>query len=107
MNPDDDHAEQLAAARERLHTLNALVAALERRDEISLLIADSDDVAAARTALATLLQTDEVAAQGVLTLHWSAFTRARRQQAHEDLDDMRAAVQALENGPDQHPADQG
>ena len=103
MNPDDDHAEQLAAARERCHTLEALVAALERRDEVSVLIAGSDDVAGARTALAALLEIDEVAAQGVLTLHWSAFTRARRQQAHEDLEHMRAAVQALETGPDHAP----
>lgn len=93
---DDDRAEQLQMARDRLHVLEALVAALDRRDEASAAISGADDTAAAAEALAALLDTDDLGARAVLGLHWSAFTRTRRQQAHDDLQDIRREVTVLE-----------
>lgn len=91
-----DEDEQLQMARRRAHVLEAVVAALDQRDEASAAISSAEDPAAATEALAALLDTDEIGARAVLGLHWSAFTRARHHQAREDLDDVRRAVAACE-----------
>lgn len=91
---DEDRAEQLEMARQRLHVLDAVVAALDRRDEVSAAISGAEDCAA--EALAALLGTDDAGGRAVLGLHWSAFARSRSQLAHDDLEEVRRAVAALE-----------
>lgn len=93
---DEDRAEQLQLVRQRLHVLEAVVAALDRRDEVSAAISAADDSAAAAEAIAALLGTDDLGGSAVLNLHWSAFTRTRSHHAREDLQEVRQAVTALE-----------
>ncbi|XVX20635.1 DNA gyrase subunit A [Actinomycetota bacterium] len=65
-------------AQRDLEVLDALLAAIDRRSEIREAIADSDDTEAAVTAIARLLDVDEIPATAVANLQWRRFTRGER-----------------------------
>lgn len=76
---------------ERLAILDALVAAMHRRDEVIDVIASSPDPKAAQQAVAALLRIDHAPARAVLDAQLRLFTTSYRDQLTADHNEIRDA----------------
>jgi DNA gyrase/topoisomerase IV subunit A len=73
----------------RVELLDALLAALARRDEVSEVVGASDDSDQAAERLQKLLGVSSVAAIEILNMPWRGFTRDRRQILQEHISELR------------------
>lgn len=94
MNVEEEAAAHLRAERERLHLLEAIVSALDRRAEVVETIGSSVDVEQSREALRELLEVDELGAMAVLDLQLRRFSEVQRTKIAEDRDDLLARVES-------------
>jgi DNA gyrase/topoisomerase IV subunit A len=72
-----------------LEILDALLAALARRDEVSDVVWASDDTDQAADRLRELLGVSSVGALEILNMPWRGFTRERRQILQEHISELR------------------
>lgn len=92
----EDPAHQKMALAQRLSLLDAINTALDQRDGVLRVIAESQDEAAANRAVQWLLGIDEFRADAVLALQWHRLTRAGRARiAEEQLEVKRQLDQAF------------
>lgn len=83
------------ALRERLHVLDALVIALDRRGELVQVVGSAVDMDLARCALIELFEFDAVQAQVVLDLQVRRFAELQRQQIIDERQQVIARLAAL------------
>jgi DNA gyrase/topoisomerase IV subunit A len=79
-------------SRERLlelELLEALVAALDRRNEVSDVVSASEDSDHAVERLRELLGVSAVAAVEILNIQWRRFTRAEKQGLQDRISQLR------------------
>jgi DNA gyrase subunit A len=75
--------------RKRLEILEAFLAAIDRRYEVSDVVASSETVEEARTGLRELLGVSQMAATEVLNMQWRRMARAERQEIQERINALR------------------
>jgi DNA gyrase/topoisomerase IV subunit A len=83
-----DPDQEWAGARQ-LELLDAMLAALDRRDEVSDVVSASEDSEHAVARLCELLGVSPLAAVEILTMQWRRFTRAVRQEIQSRIDELR------------------
>ncbi|WP_440713387.1 GNAT family N-acetyltransferase [Gordonia sp. FQ] len=79
-----------AAARREI--TEALLVALERRHEVLDAIVESEDRAAAVTAVADLLGASPLGVEAILNMSFHQLTKAERRRNQAELDDLNAAI---------------
>jgi DNA gyrase/topoisomerase IV subunit A len=83
-------------ARQELMILDALVQAMDRRDEVFLILEDSADVDEARRRVGQLLGVGELGSRAVLDLQARRFTRDQRRALASRAEELRSKL------PDDH-----
>ena len=78
---------------DRREITSALVRALERRHEVLDAVVDSKDHQEALTTVAELLGTSEANAEAVLSLKFSALTKAARDRIQGELENLDATLE--------------
>lgn len=86
MNEDDQHR------REELTVLDALLRAMDRRDEVFQLIEDSETEDEARHGLGQLLGVSELGSRAVLDLQVRRLTRDQRQRLASRAAELRSQL---------------
>ncbi len=81
--------EETVHATQRLEVLDAIVAAIERRDEVHEAIASSPSADQARARLVALLGVSDVGAVAVLDLQWRRLAELERTRIITERDDIR------------------
>ncbi|GAA4737745.1 GNAT family N-acetyltransferase [Gordonia alkaliphila] len=79
-------------ATARREMTEALLTALERRHEVLDVVVDSDDRAAAVSAIAELLGTSPLGVEAVLNMSFHQLTKDQRRKNQAELDDLNAAI---------------
>jgi DNA gyrase/topoisomerase IV subunit A len=79
-------------AREELAVLDALVRAMDRRDEVFQMIEDSEDGDEARRRVGRLLGVGELGSRAVLDLQARRFTRDQRQAIASRAEELRSKL---------------
>jgi DNA gyrase/topoisomerase IV subunit A len=79
-------------AREELMVLDALVRAMDRRDEVFQMIEDSEDGDEAIRRVGRLLGVGELGSRAVLDLQARRFTRAQRQAIASRAEELRSKL---------------
>lgn len=79
-------------ATARREMTEALLTALERRHEVLDVVVDSEDRAAAVTAVAELLGTSPMGVEAVLNMSFHQLTKDQRRKNQAELDDLNAAI---------------
>ena len=97
---EEDWAEQRRECEARMHILEAVAAAVNRREELLTLVAEATDVDAAVVAVRKLLNTDEVAAEAVVDLQVRRFATSQRAKIQEQLLGLRAQLMSLNERSD-------
>ena len=92
----DSLAVQLRHARARLEIIEAIAAALERRDEVLGLVAAAPDTDHARDEIMRLLNVGSHPATAVLDVQVRRFTERERQKIIDEQVELRAFIQELE-----------
>ncbi|MFC9770594.1 MULTISPECIES: DNA gyrase subunit A [unclassified Pseudarthrobacter] len=85
MDQDERH-------REELMILEALVQAMDRRDDVFQVIEDSEDVDEAIRRVGQLLGVGTVASRAVLDLQARRFTRGQRQASVSRAEELRSML---------------
>jgi DNA gyrase/topoisomerase IV subunit A len=83
MDPHED------TARKTLEMLEAILAAIDRRDEVMDTVSSSDDADQAAEGLRQLLGVSSFAAVDLLNMRWRMFTRAERQKVQDRINELR------------------
>jgi DNA gyrase/topoisomerase IV subunit A len=78
--------------RDELMILDALVQAMDRRDEVFQIIEESEDVDEARRRVGQLLGVGELPSQAVLDLQARRFTRDQRQALASRAEELRSKL---------------
>jgi DNA gyrase/topoisomerase IV subunit A len=86
MDEDERHM------RDELMILDALLRAMDRRDEVFQVIDDSEDEDEARRRVGQLLDVDELGSRVVLDLQVRRFTRDQRQNLVSRAAELRAML---------------
>lgn len=86
----DEHERQMQ--EQQLMIVDALVQAMDRRDEVFQVIDDSEDAEEARRRLGQLLGVGEVPSRAVLDLQVSRFTRDQRQALAAHAEELRSML---------------
>lgn len=86
----DDHERQMR--EQQLIIVEALVQAMDRRDEVFQVIDDSEDVDEAIRRVGQLLGVGEVPSRAVLDLQARRFTRDQRQAIASHAEELRSAL---------------
>jgi DNA gyrase/topoisomerase IV subunit A len=73
----------------RLELLDALLAALDRRDEVSDVVSASEDTDQAVERLRELLGVSPLAAVEILNMQWRRFTHDERQMLQDRISELR------------------
>ena len=84
MEPD----QEVARGRQ-LEALEALLTALDRREEVSDVVSASEDSDHAVERLCQLLEVSPVTAVEILNMQWRLFTRAERQRLLDRISEVR------------------
>jgi DNA gyrase/topoisomerase IV subunit A len=79
-------------AREELMILEALVQAMDRRDEVFQVIEDSEDMDEATRRVGQLLGVGQMRSRAVLDLQARRFTRDQRQAIASYLEELRSKL---------------
>ncbi|MFC0314653.1 GNAT family N-acetyltransferase [Gordonia phosphorivorans] len=79
-------------ATARREMTEALLTALERRHEVLDVVVDSEDRAAAVTAVAELLGASPMGVEAVLNMSFHQLTKDQRRKNQAELDDLNAAI---------------
>jgi DNA gyrase/topoisomerase IV subunit A len=95
MSRRDRHSAQVDPDQEwardrRLELLEALLAALDRREEVSDVVSASKDPDEAVERIQELLRVSPVAAVEILNMQWRRFTRADRQEIQSRIEELRS-----------------
>jgi DNA gyrase subunit A len=90
MKDDDDGLRSQRV--QRLHILNALVSAIDQRDEVHLAICSSPSAEHAVPRLMTLLGISEVGAVAILDLQWRRLAELERDRIIAERDEIRATL---------------
>mgnify|MGYP000238492772 FL=1 len=86
MDEDERHT------REELMILDALLRAMDRRDEVFQMIEDSENVDEARRGVGQLLGVDELGSRAVLDLQVRRLTRDQRQMLASRAAELRSQL---------------
>ena len=78
--------------REELMILDALLRAMDRRDEVFQMIEDSENVDEARRGVGQLLGVDELGSRAVLDLQVRRLTRDQRQMLASRAAELRSQL---------------
>ena len=78
--------------REQLMVLDALIQAMDRRDEAFQMIEDSEDMDEAIRRVGQLLGVGELPSRAVLDLQARSFTRDRRQAFASHAEELRSKL---------------
>jgi DNA gyrase/topoisomerase IV subunit A len=82
-------SDQRAIDRDRLDIFEALLAAIDRRDEVSMVIAEAPDAEAATEAVRDLLGVAETPAREVMNMQWRRLTADFRKHLQDERDALR------------------
>ena len=86
MDEDERHT------RDELMILDALLKAMDRRDEVFQIIEDSEDVDEARRRVGQLLGVDELGSRVVLDMQARRLTRDQRQNLASRAEELRSKL---------------
>ena len=78
--------------RQQLMIVDALVQAMDRRDEVFQMIEDSEDVDEARRRVGQLLGVGELGSQFVLDMQARRFTRDQRRALASHAEELRSKL---------------
>ncbi|MFF2318262.1 DNA gyrase subunit A [Arthrobacter sp. NPDC058097] len=78
--------------RDHLMIVDALVRAVDRRDEVFQIIEDSEDVDEARRRVGQLLGLGELGSRAVLDMQVRRFTRDQRQRLAFEAEELRSKL---------------
>lgn len=92
--PRDDHVNE-ANLRTQIKIYEALVAALDRRQEVFDVLASAEDPDRARSRLQELLEVDEEAAQSVMDMQLRRLPASERERIVAALGERRATLQEV------------
>jgi DNA gyrase/topoisomerase IV subunit A len=81
--------DQERARLQRLEILEALLSAIDRRDEAFEAVVSSADPLDAAARLRVLLGVSDVAASEILNMQWRRFTQTERTALRDRRDEMR------------------
>ena len=87
---------RLNKARERLHIVAALLAAIDAIDEVIALIRGSESAAAAQVGLMGLLAIDEVQARAILDMQLRKLAALERQALIDEREELEATIADLQ-----------
>jgi DNA gyrase subunit A len=85
-------AEEQRLWSQRLEVLDAIVAAIDRRDEVHTVIVSSPSAEQARTRLVALLGVSEVGAVAILDLQWRRLAELERTRIVAERDEIRSRL---------------
>jgi len=86
------NAEERTRVLQRLEILDALVAALDRRQEVFDVIVASPSAEHARASIAGLLGITDIGAMAILDLQWRRFAELERGRIVDERDAIRAEL---------------
>jgi DNA gyrase subunit A len=89
---DDDDSRLGAQRVQRLHILDALVSAIDQRDEVHAAICSSPSAEHAVSRLMALLGISEVGAVAILDLQWRRLAELERGRIIAERDEIRATL---------------
>jgi DNA gyrase subunit A len=87
---------RLNKAKERLHIVAALLAAIDAIDEVIALIRGSESAAAAQVGLMSLLNIDEVQARAILDMQLRKLAALERQELIDERDELETRIADLQ-----------
>jgi DNA gyrase subunit A len=88
---------RLRKAQERLHIVAALLAAIDRIDDVIALIRASESAAVAQAGLMALLEIDEVQARAILDMQLRKLAALERQELVDEREELEAKIADLED----------
>jgi DNA gyrase subunit A len=88
---------RLRKRQERLHTVAALLKAIDRIDEVIALIRRSESASVAQTGLMALLEIDEGQARAILDMQLRKLAALERQELLNERDQLEAEIADLED----------
>jgi DNA gyrase subunit A len=88
---------RLRKAQERLHIVAALLAAIDRIDDVIALIRASESAAVAQAGLMALLEIDEVQARAILDMQLRKLAALERQELVDERAELEAKIADLED----------
>lgn len=92
---EDDPRTRLERAERQLELFDALGRALERRTEVCAVVDESEDEAAAISAVQRMLDISETAARAVLDLQLRSLTAANRERLADQARSLRLEIARL------------
>jgi DNA gyrase/topoisomerase IV subunit A len=92
MKDDDDAGLRAAQRVQRLHILDALVSAIDQRDQVHVAICSSPSAEHAVPRLMTLLGISELGAVAILDLQWRRLAELERGRIIAERDEIRATL---------------